>query len=159
MTICSHAQVFEAADETLKEEDAVKERLCSELNMLVQQSAHAQLEKLEQVQNCSAHVSAAWVASPQWLSWSPDLVISLSDAHPLMQHAGLCCMLSALVGAHNALSTATSEGESAILQQMATVDLLSIARPGCCTSKQSYQSMRGGHRQIKAGLLQRCVLL
>ncbi|CAK0734975.1 hypothetical protein CVIRNUC_000510 [Coccomyxa viridis] len=42
-------KVFEAADETLKEEDAVKERLCSELNMLVQQSAHAQLEKLEQL--------------------------------------------------------------------------------------------------------------
>ena len=62
MTICSHAQVFEAADETLKEEDAVKERLCSELNMLVQQSAHAQLEKLEQVQH-SPHVSADWVAS------------------------------------------------------------------------------------------------
>ena len=62
MTICAHAQVFEAADETLKEEDAVKERLCSELNMLVQQSAHAQLEKLEQVQHCSPHVSADWVA-------------------------------------------------------------------------------------------------
>ncbi len=44
------SQVFEATDEALKEEDAVKERLCSELNMLVQQSAHAQLEKLEQVQ-------------------------------------------------------------------------------------------------------------
>ena len=63
MTICSHAQVFEAADETLKEEDAVKERLCSELNMLVQQSAHAQLEKLEQVQRCSAHVPADRPAS------------------------------------------------------------------------------------------------
>jgi len=45
--------VFEATDEALKEEDAVKERLCNELNMLVQQSAHAQLEKLEQVQNLS----------------------------------------------------------------------------------------------------------
>ena len=45
----SCSQVFEATDEALKEEDAVKERLCNELNMLVQQSAHAQLEKLEQV--------------------------------------------------------------------------------------------------------------
>ncbi len=45
----SCSQVFEATDEALKEEDAAKERLCSELNMLVQQSAHAQLEKLEQV--------------------------------------------------------------------------------------------------------------
>ena len=42
--------MFEATDEDLKEEDAAKERLCNELNMLVQQSAHAQLEKLEQVQ-------------------------------------------------------------------------------------------------------------
>jgi hypothetical protein len=41
--------VFEASDETLKSEEAVKERLCQELNVLVQQSAHAQLEKLEQV--------------------------------------------------------------------------------------------------------------
>lgn len=48
-----YLQVFEATDEALKEEDAVKERLCNELNMLVQQSAHAQLEKLEQVQTSS----------------------------------------------------------------------------------------------------------
>ena len=47
-TLC-FLQVFEATDEALKEEDAIKERLCNELNMLVQQSAHAQLEKLEQV--------------------------------------------------------------------------------------------------------------
>jgi len=51
LTYC--LQVFEATDEALKEEDAVKERLCNELNMLVQQSAHAQLEKLEQVQKLS----------------------------------------------------------------------------------------------------------
>ena len=50
-TLC-FLQVFEATDEALKEEDAIKERLCSELNMLVQQSAHAQLEKLEQVRGC-----------------------------------------------------------------------------------------------------------
>lgn len=49
-------QVFEATDEALKEEDAAKERLCSELNMLVQQSAHAQLEKLEQVHLLSSHI-------------------------------------------------------------------------------------------------------
>ena len=42
-------QVFEAAEEALKTEEQVKERLCQELNLLVQQSAHAQLEKLEQV--------------------------------------------------------------------------------------------------------------
>ncbi|BDA40657.1 hypothetical protein COCOBI_01-3100 [Coccomyxa sp. Obi] len=42
-------KVFEAADEALKTEEQVKERLCQELNLLVQQSAHAQLEKLEQL--------------------------------------------------------------------------------------------------------------
>ena len=42
-------QVFETAEEALKAEEQVKERLCQELNLLVQQSAHAQLEKLEQV--------------------------------------------------------------------------------------------------------------
>lgn len=41
--------MFEASEETLKAEELVKDRLCQELNMLVQQSAHAQLEKLEQV--------------------------------------------------------------------------------------------------------------
>ena len=71
--ICSHAQVFEAADETLKEEDAVKERLCNELNMLVQQSAHAQLEKLEQVWHCSICVAADWPQT-QWLPWTPALI-------------------------------------------------------------------------------------
>ena len=39
----------EAAEVALKAEDAVKERLCQELNLLVQQSAHAQLERLEQL--------------------------------------------------------------------------------------------------------------
>lgn len=47
--IHSALQVFEAAEEALKTEEQVKERLCQELNLLVQQSAHAQLEKLEQV--------------------------------------------------------------------------------------------------------------
>ncbi|CAL8467033.1 g6569 [Coccomyxa elongata] len=42
-------KVFEAAEEALKTEEQVKERLCQELNLLVQQSAHAQLEKLEQL--------------------------------------------------------------------------------------------------------------
>lgn len=40
--------MFEATDEALREEERAKERLCQELNMLVQQSASAQLEKLEQ---------------------------------------------------------------------------------------------------------------
>ena len=40
---------MEAHEATLKEEEAVKERLCQELNLLVQQSAHAQLERLEQL--------------------------------------------------------------------------------------------------------------
>ncbi|KAK9916893.1 hypothetical protein WJX75_008410 [Coccomyxa subellipsoidea] len=42
-------KVFEATEESLKAEEQVKERLCQELNLLVQQSAHAQLEKLEQL--------------------------------------------------------------------------------------------------------------
>ena len=42
-------QIAEAAEETLKTEEAVKDRLCQELNLLVQQSAHAQLERLEQL--------------------------------------------------------------------------------------------------------------
>ena len=42
-------QIAEAAEETLKAEEAVKDRLCQELNLLVQQSAHAQLERLEQL--------------------------------------------------------------------------------------------------------------
>ena len=48
-TASSAAQVFEVTDEALREEERAKERLCEELNMLVQQSASAQLEKLEQV--------------------------------------------------------------------------------------------------------------
>ena len=42
-------QIAETAEETLKAEEAVKDRLCQELNLLVQQSAHAQLERLEQL--------------------------------------------------------------------------------------------------------------
>lgn len=33
----------------LRSEEAKKDKLCQELNMLVQQSAHAQLERLEQL--------------------------------------------------------------------------------------------------------------
>ena len=42
-------KVAEAAEEVLKAEEAKKDKLCQELNLLVQQSAHAQLERLEQL--------------------------------------------------------------------------------------------------------------
>ena len=42
-------QVFEAAEEALQLEERAKDQLCQELNLLVQQSAHAQIEKLEQL--------------------------------------------------------------------------------------------------------------
>lgn len=38
-----------ATEEKLHQAEAVKERLCSELNILVQQSARIQLQKLEQL--------------------------------------------------------------------------------------------------------------
>lgn len=37
------------AEESFRTEDRMKEQLCQELNLLVQQSAHAQLDKLEQL--------------------------------------------------------------------------------------------------------------
>ena len=40
-------QVFEATEEALRVEERAKDQLCQELNMLVQQSAHAQIERLE----------------------------------------------------------------------------------------------------------------
>lgn len=40
---------MEAAESVLVDEEQAKDRLCQELNMLVHQSAHAQLEKLEQL--------------------------------------------------------------------------------------------------------------
>lgn len=38
-----HGQVMEAREEALNVELRIKEQLCSELNLLVQQSAHAQV--------------------------------------------------------------------------------------------------------------------
>ena len=67
-------KVFEATDEALLEEERAKERLCEELNMLVQQSAGAQLEKLEQV----------WrIHCSQLLSWHPCLALHLKLPHTL----------------------------------------------------------------------------
>ena len=43
------AQVFESTEEALRTEERIKDQLCQELNLLVQQSAHAQIEKLEQL--------------------------------------------------------------------------------------------------------------
>ena len=42
-------QVAEAAEEALKAQEAAKDRLCQELNLLVQQSANAQLQRLEEL--------------------------------------------------------------------------------------------------------------
>eukprot|EP00884_Botryococcus_braunii_P005071 jgi/Botrbrau1/14565/Bobra.27_3s0004.1 len=42
-------KVMEAREEALNAELRIKEQLCAELNLLVQQSAHAQLDKLEQL--------------------------------------------------------------------------------------------------------------
>jgi hypothetical protein len=41
------SQVADTAEESLQVEERLKEQLCQELNLLVQQSAHAQLDKLE----------------------------------------------------------------------------------------------------------------
>lgn len=38
-----------SAEANLKKEEDIKQQLCNELNLVVQQSAHAQLEKLEQL--------------------------------------------------------------------------------------------------------------
>lgn len=42
-------QAYDEAAEALAAEERTKEQLCAELNMLVQQSAHAQLDKLDQL--------------------------------------------------------------------------------------------------------------
>lgn len=42
-------KVMAATEEELDKAEAVKDRLCSELNLLVQQSARIQLQKLEQL--------------------------------------------------------------------------------------------------------------
>lgn len=42
-------QIAEAAEDALRIEEGKKDKLCQELNLLVQQSAHAQLERLEQL--------------------------------------------------------------------------------------------------------------
>ena len=47
--ITANAQVFESSEEALRTEERIKDQLCQELNLLVQQSAHAQIEKLEQL--------------------------------------------------------------------------------------------------------------
>ena len=47
--ITASAQVFESSEEALRTEERIKDQLCQELNLLVQQSAHAQIEKLEQL--------------------------------------------------------------------------------------------------------------
>ncbi|KAK9834428.1 hypothetical protein WJX74_001542 [Apatococcus lobatus] len=45
----SARKVADVAEESFRTEDRMKEQLCQELNLLVQQSAHAQLDKLEQL--------------------------------------------------------------------------------------------------------------
>ncbi|KAK9790110.1 hypothetical protein WJX73_008949 [Symbiochloris irregularis] len=42
-------QAMQAAEKDLSQEEAIKQRLCDELNVLVQQSATAQLDKLDQL--------------------------------------------------------------------------------------------------------------
>lgn len=44
-------QVFEAVEAELQREEAVKDHLCSELNLVVQQSATAELNKLEELKH------------------------------------------------------------------------------------------------------------
>ena len=54
---CTASQLMEAAQEALAAEERSKEQLCQELNLLVQQSAHAQLDKLEQLTQRWVHCS------------------------------------------------------------------------------------------------------
>lgn len=55
-------QIAEAAEEVLRTEEAKKDKLCQELNLLVQQSAHAQLERLEQLTHRMENLNQGFVA-------------------------------------------------------------------------------------------------
>ncbi|CAL5225456.1 g8276 [Coccomyxa viridis] len=99
-------KVFEATDEALKEEDAAKERLCSELNMLVQQSAHAQLEKLEQL-------TARLERMNQYVGRGHDLGI------PAEQVAAAEAVIEALKRVPGATPTAPSSPEASSQQAAA----------------------------------------
>lgn len=56
-------QILEAAEADLKKEEDVKDQLCQELNLVVQQSAHAQLDKLEQLTSRLEALSGGAAAS------------------------------------------------------------------------------------------------
>lgn len=56
-------KVAEATEAALREEEAKKDKLCQELNMLVQQSAHAQLERLEQLTSRMETLNAGFVTA------------------------------------------------------------------------------------------------
>ena len=130
----------------------MKERLCSELNMLVQQSAHAQLEKLEQVQPGCTHVAADWLASTAIVALESRVghqLVRCMSIHAICGH-----LLHAASHCRDArpLSTSSSHGgEIAPLQRMATAKALSTAWPGCRISKQSGQSKGAGQGQIMDG--------
>ncbi|GFR45933.1 hypothetical protein Agub_g7395, partial [Astrephomene gubernaculifera] len=66
---------YERLDAELKQEEAAKEQLCQELNMLVQQAARAQMDKLEQLktqlESLYAGVLPGDVAQPQQQPSSP----------------------------------------------------------------------------------------
>eukprot|EP00951_Prasinocladus_malaysianus_P039020 scaffold433111_cov47-Prasinocladus_malaysianus.AAC.1 len=49
-------QVLEEAEASLQKEEDIKDRLCQELNLVVQESAHAQLSKLEQLTSRLEHL-------------------------------------------------------------------------------------------------------
>ena len=56
-------QVAEVAEEVLRGEEAKKDKLCQELNLLVQQSAHAQLERLEQLTHRMESLNRGFIQS------------------------------------------------------------------------------------------------
>ena len=52
------------AEDALRIEEGKKDKLCQELNLLVQQSAHAQLERLEQLTQRMESLNRGFVQPP-----------------------------------------------------------------------------------------------
>lgn len=131
-------QVLEAVEVELKREEAVKDQLCSELNLLVQQSATAQLNKLDDLKrqlellqgfpsDVSAELQNPFIDPASTSAISPAPVPPVTGSHIPAATAVNSSVPSNVEASHKSSSEGQSKGARVDKEKSAAANLTSTS--------------------------------
>eukprot|EP00252_Welwitschia_mirabilis_P019119 TRINITY_DN4344_c0_g1_i1.p1 TRINITY_DN4344_c0_g1~~TRINITY_DN4344_c0_g1_i1.p1 ORF type:complete len:284 (+),score=90.26 TRINITY_DN4344_c0_g1_i1:166-1017(+) len=139
-------KVWEAADKALKDEEANKQRLCDDLNRLVQESASSQYSRLEELKRRLEALSSTASGSPNDLAASKTNGLSLPSSSDSNMNPAMSNQQGKMI-----------TGDTAVSGSASTTEKPSESRAGQNADKQgadkSHNSVSGAStRQMGEGI-------